>query len=406
MGYLTPAGVVVALDALANQFPHLCTRINLGTTEGGRPLTALEVHDSTVAQRIPVVITGGVHAREWAPPDALIDFISRILTARRSLSDVVYQPLVVDGVTYSDPPYVIDKSAVAKIFSRFNLIILPLVNPDGREFSMRGSAGKPTRSEQLWRKNRGSSGGSPQCVGVDINRNFDIAWKHREYYRPDAADKVAVSERPCDFQLYKGPSAFSEAESRAVRDLVTQKRATVFIDVHMHGRTIQYPWGLDRDQTADPQQNFTEAGRNHLPALPSSGRDGLLGNAYAEFVPADVLQRLKGLGKVMADEILLSAGTSAQARQRSTYTVGQTVDFGLLPQETFVGCSDDWAFSRQFTDPSLGKVLAFTVEAGMDQKTPGSDHDGGFFPRYATQFQKVAREIHAALFGLLTKGGF
>jgi hypothetical protein len=71
-----------------------------------------------------------------------------------------------------------------------------------------------------------------------------------------------------------------------------------------------------------------------------------------------------------------------------TYTVGQTVDFPVVPKETFVGCSDDWTFSRQFTDPTFAEVFAFTIEADKRKRFAGDENDGGFFPRFDTHLSE------------------
>jgi hypothetical protein len=161
---------------------------------------------------------------------------------------------------------------------------------------------------------------------------------------------------------------------------------------------------MDRNQVLFPAQQFNNSADDHVAG--NSGRDGLLGNNYGEFVPTDTMDKVKQLAKVMADEILISAGSNAIARQRSTYRTGQSLDFAGTTNTTFVGGEDDWAFSRQFTPSSFGEVFAFTIEAGkgVTQANPSDENDGGFFPN-DEQFLKVEQEIHAALFGLLTKGG-
>ncbi len=45
---------------------------------------------------VPVLFTGGVHSCEWAPPDALLSFCQRLLTAYTNKSDIVY-PLFTDA---------------------------------------------------------------------------------------------------------------------------------------------------------------------------------------------------------------------------------------------------------------------------------------------------------------------
>jgi murein tripeptide amidase MpaA len=397
MGYKTPAAVEVALNQLVSQFPDLCSPIDLGQTAEGRALQALQIGSGGRN----VVVTGGIHAREWAPPDALLSFTRRLLNANHTGTDIAYPTVVINGVTYCNPPYVVRAAEVRAIFERFTVFVFPLVNPDGRQFSMRGSSGVPTAREQMWRKNRRTFTAG---VGVDVNRNFDIAWDHETYYNPDAAAKVRVSVDPSQ-DLFKGPQAFSEAESRAVRDLVQPNRPIAFVDVHSHGRQILYSWGMDRSQPDDDTQNFANPVFDHLPGLASSGRDGLLTDDYMEFNPQNNVDTLTRVATVMANEIEASAGMAPFAQQQSLYVPTPSVNAGALPASTFVGAADDWVYSQQFVDSSFGEVFAFTVEAGKELERPGDDDDGGFFPDFATQYQKVEREIHAALYGLLIRGG-
>src|SRR3989442_1610021 len=42
------------------------------------------------AQRWPVLLTGGVHARELAPPDALVSFLGKLLAAYAASSAITY----------------------------------------------------------------------------------------------------------------------------------------------------------------------------------------------------------------------------------------------------------------------------------------------------------------------------
>jgi hypothetical protein len=402
MDYLSAFQVTEALTGFAASFPDHCAMIQLQDTSDGRAVHALAIHDQDDTERIPVLVIGGVHAREWAPPDALIGFAKRLVESRAANADIVYPAFTTAGVTYSDPNYTIPAAEVADIFDRIELILLPLVNPDGRDFSRTAA----NSTDQKWRKNRRRVQplGDPHCVGVDINRNFPIAWFHRDYYHSAAADLVAVSEKPCDFQIFKGLDQNSEIETQNVVTLALERKVQAFVDVHMTGRTIQHPWGMDRNQSLDEDQAFHNVDRNHLPGVPLSGRDGLLGNGYGEFLPEDLLTRLKAIAGAMSAEIVLSAGSSPVAQLRSNYQVLQSVEAGVLANETFVGCSDDFVFSRQFVDDTMPECVAFTIEAGLDVGQRADcplETENGFFPHFTKQFPKIEREIHAALFALL-----
>lgn len=144
MGYLEALDVSIGLNQLVADFGDTCKRIPLTTTSGGRTVEAVTLRNPERRDRIPVLFIGGVHAREWAPPDALLGFAQRLLTARANASDIVYPEFVSGGITYSSPNYRITAAQVAGFFEKFDIIILPLVNPDGRDTSVKAT----TEAEQ------------------------------------------------------------------------------------------------------------------------------------------------------------------------------------------------------------------------------------------------------------------
>jgi carboxypeptidase A4 len=84
--------------------------------------------------------------------------------------------------------------------------IVPVVNPDGYEYTHSGM--------RLWRKNRKD----PQlgrCAGTDLNRNFGYKW-----------GGAGSSKDRCQ-EIYAGSAPFSEPETQAIRDFVTNLGASV-----------------------------------------------------------------------------------------------------------------------------------------------------------------------------------
>jgi hypothetical protein len=105
------------------------------------------------------------------------------------------------------------------------LWVVPVVNPDGYQYSWSG--------RRFWRKNRRGD------HGVDLNRNFGVAWGGR-----GSSD----DERS---QVYRGAYAFSEPESAALRDLAKRERISLHIDFHAFGQLVLYPWGHTTTPTKD-----------------------------------------------------------------------------------------------------------------------------------------------------------
>jgi murein tripeptide amidase MpaA len=119
-----------------------------------------------------VVFLATYHAREWAATEMalrLLVFLADSLAAR--------------------------PGGAALLASR-DVWVIPVVNPDGYQYTF--------TDQRLWRKNRRPTGGS--SVGVDLNRN------HAGFF---AYDDEGSSPEPFS-EVYRGPSAESEPETRAI----------------------------------------------------------------------------------------------------------------------------------------------------------------------------------------------
>ncbi len=382
MAYPSTVGAIEAeLARLATDHADLCTRsVAPNRSHEGRSISYVTI--SGAAGGRPVFITGGIHAREWAPPDVLLTLLDRLLRAYEGGADLVV-PGFTDTAPARDiayPEVTIGAADVKRVVERLELSVLALINPDGRAFSQSSAA------NAMWRKNRRppAGAGSP-CRGVDLNRNFDLAWDFERYY-DDAGDvAVSASNDPCDFQVYVGPAALSEPESQNVASILRDRRVEFYVDVHSFSRLILLPWGMDSNQTSDPAQNF----RN--PAF-DGRRDGGLGGAYGEFIPQELLAEHIRIGTAMHDAILEGAGSDPRARARSDYTVQP----GLALYPT-TGTASDYAASLQFVDdPPAERIIAYTLEIGMD-----TDGEGGFQPVPAI-YPKIEREVHLALMAFLS----
>ena len=125
-----------------------------------------------------LMITSGVHAREYAPPELALRF-AEYLAGRYGI----------------DPD-------VTHIMRRTEVHLILHVNPDGRYVA-------ENYPETSQRKNmnggEGGDGGSSCGIGVDINRNFDFMW----------GDLAGSTSDPCA-DKYHGPSPESESETQAV----------------------------------------------------------------------------------------------------------------------------------------------------------------------------------------------
>jgi carboxypeptidase T len=350
------SALAVATSAPYNAFTELITLPNL--TWENRQCHAIKIAKGSDAGRPGLYFLGGVHAREWGSSDILINFIEKLEKAYLNKT----------GLTFGNKSFSV--SDIKTIVNTLDIIIFPQVNPDGRNHSMTADA--------MWRKNRrtilpnSTTGGSPtgSCVGVDINRNYDFLWDFPRYFDPSAP--IVDSIDPCDYQLYNGPTAFSEPETKNAKWIFDNfPNIRFFIDVHSYSEDILYTWGDDDNQTNDPTMNFQNPSFNGKRGIPdASGLPGA--SAYKEYIQSSDQSHAIGLANIFRNGIKSVRGTA--------YTVKPAVN--LYPT---AGTSDDYAYSRHLVDSTKQKVIAYTLEWGKE-----------FQPPYA-EMQNIIQEITSGL---------
>jgi murein tripeptide amidase MpaA len=345
MAYLNVIEIESALQNLAAAYPSRAELIlSPHVSHEGRQVHILRVGTKHHTEVDGVLMLGGVHAREWVPPDALVSLAADLLEA--------YQ--LGTGLGYGSKGF--SANDIRQILESLNLFVCACANPDGRHYSQ--------TNDPLWRKNRRPNPSSGNCVGVDINRNFDFLWDHLTKFAPDSG--VSASDDPCDRNVYRGPSPTSEPEVKNVVWLLdTYPRIHWHVDVHSAVPVILHSWGSDRNQTIEPSQTFL-----------NSAFDGVRGRAndaaYGEYITQADLD--------IAETLCMRMNDAVKAVRGIDYGVEQ--GYGLYPTS---GASDDYAFGRHFADPSKTKVYGFTVECGHS-----------FQPTWS-EAEEVIREVSAGL---------
>ena len=106
--------------------------------------------------------------------------------------------------------------------------ILPCVNPDGYLYTQ--------TNNRLWRKTRSPNEGG--CVGTDANRNWGYHW-----------GTGGSSSDGCS-DTYMGSEAFSEIETKNVRDWLTNNKDAIkfYNNVHSYSQLVLLPWGYGYDE--------------------------------------------------------------------------------------------------------------------------------------------------------------
>src|SRR5262249_16443777 len=310
----------------------------------GRQSHVLRLRAGNQARRGGGLITRSMHAREGGGSDIFIAFSTKLLK--------YYSP----GAPLQYCPKRLPAAQAKAILEQLELFVCADVNPDGKAYSQSADPSSGQTQGFWWRKNRNPNTSLPGAAkGVDINRNFDFLW----------SSGIGTSSDPRSF-TYKGQSAFSEPESRNVRDVLdAHPNIGYYVDVHSFGELILFSWGDDENQSTNPSQNFQNPTFN--------GVRGVVGDtAYKEFMPAADQTRLANLAQSM--------NAAIQAVRGKSYTVQQAV--GLYPTSA---TSDDYAFQRHRTEGTVGKVHSFTIEFGQQ-----------FVPPY-TEMRRIMADIAAAL---------
>jgi murein tripeptide amidase MpaA len=130
---------------------------------------------------------------------------------------------------------------VKKLVDNCEIWIVPLVNPDGLEYSI--------HFYRYWRKNMRNNGDG--TYGVDLNRNYGYRW---------GWDNLGSSPDP-SAETYRGPAPFSEPEIQAVRDLFDRVNFQALVSYHNYSQVILYPWGYT-ETPSDKEDLLYEIGSN------------------------------------------------------------------------------------------------------------------------------------------------
>uniref|UniRef100_A0A1I7RLL2 ShKT domain-containing protein n=1 Tax=Bursaphelenchus xylophilus TaxID=6326 RepID=A0A1I7RLL2_BURXY len=244
------------LDDIQRFYPSLAQTFIIGTTFEGRQIKGIKIGSPVHATNKRIIwVDAGIHAREWASTHTALYFIEQLITK-----------------------YGIDPQITAYM-DTLNFYILPQANPDGYEYS-RSDVGPQTR---FWRKNRGKQVCKKDhwrrercCGGVDLNRNFDFHW-----------GESGSSDDLCS-DIYQGSSAFSEPETRAIRDKIMSQemwgKVDAFITLHTYSQMWIHPFNHERKSFPNDVQDLINVGQKGVDAI-----EKVYGTKYRFGTGADIL---------------------------------------------------------------------------------------------------------------------
>ncbi len=273
-GYYTFDEVVAELDSMYLLYPQLITeKVSIGQSHESRNLWMVKISDNpTVDEDEPEVFINALHhAREPAGMMAVIYFMYHLLENYGSDPEATY------------------------LIDNREIYFVPVINPDGYVYN---ETNDPDGGGQ-WRKNRRPPD-QGSWYGVDLNRNYGYKWGY---------DDAGSSPYPMS-DTYRGPSAFSEPETQAVRDFTEGRNFVLCLSYHTYSNVLIYPWSYE--------ENFLTP-------------DSL---TYLDYACDLTIENNYGYG-----------------------TADETINYVVN------GDSDDWFYGEQATK---NKILAMTPEVGSD----------------------------------------
>ena len=213
-----PSGTILwYMNELVTRYPTLASFVDIGTTIEDRTIWGLRISNDAIVDKPAVLYFGGEHAREWIGTTVPTYFATYLLE------------------NYGADPTATD------LVDNVEFFLIPVFNVDGYIFSWAST------SNRFWRKNRRYN--VDGTYGVDLNRNWAEGWGGQ------GSSGSSTSE------VYRGPSAFSEPETQALRDFfLDHPNVRAQLDIHAYGEDVLWPYGYTSVPPAD-QKTYTQIGQ-------------------------------------------------------------------------------------------------------------------------------------------------
>jgi len=205
------------------------------------------------ARRRGVFIDGGIHAREWISPAAVLHVLHTLATTTSTGGDSALSALV---------DCMLDKA---------DWYIVPSINPDGYEYTR--------TNRRYWRKNRGGNlcrWSMQTCCGTDLNRNFPFQWG------------VSGASTEICTAVYQGESPLSEPETHALANTIRRLRDNIdmYLSIHSFGQQILVPYGYAVGAQPSNYANMTRVAQRGAAAMTEANGVPYTADDSASLYPA------------------------------------------------------------------------------------------------------------------------
>jgi len=213
---------------LSSLFTTHVRLVTIGKSAQGRDIPALRIgvhptndDDPEPSTRKTVLVTAGLHAREWISTSTANYIAYTLITGFGKV------PLI------------------TRMLEDFDFVIIPTLNPDGYVYTW--------ETDRLWRKNRQQTS-IRFCQGMDLDHSFGFHW-----------DGSSTAGNPCS-ESYAGEKAFEAVEARQLADWArneTDNNGVEFIglmDLHSYSQQILYPYSFSCSEVAPGLEDLEELG--------------------------------------------------------------------------------------------------------------------------------------------------
>ena len=332
-------------------FPAFVEYITIGQSYEGRDIPALRVglpvFSSPFKPRKTLVVTGGLHAREWI-----------------STSTVNY-------LAWSFIASFGKDSMITKLLDEFDIIFMPVINPDGVEYTW--------QVDRLWRKSRQQTS-MRFCRGLDLDHAFGYEW-----------DGSQAQSDPCS-ESYGGDEPFQAVE--AMEFALWARNETIknnvqfvgLLDLHSYSQQVLFPFSYSCSVEPPNLENLQELAAGIAKAIRiTNGESYSVTSACKGAVATDSLpqgvtkSRIETGGGSAIDWFYHEMGAhySYQIKLRDTGSYGF-----LLPKEYIVPTGEEMFNAMKYLgDYLLGnngieQMLAVEEEDNADSFEFGARDDG------------------------------
>lgn len=312
------------MQLLESIFPEHVEYLSIGQSAEGREIPALRVGhpgiDSGPGPRKTMVITAGLHAREW------ISTTTANYVAWALITEFNKDPII------------------TKFLHHFDVVFIPVLNTDGMEYSW--------QEDRLWRKTRQDTSLS-MCKGFDLDRSFGFG-ENNEYLPTDPCSEDYGGDKP--FEAIEAVALAEWAHNEARNSKV---QFVGMIDYHSYSQQILFPYAYTCNVEPPNLENLEELAAGIAKTVRLSS-----GEAYS-ISPACDAAMVADKGKRSMPRIRLNEGAGSvmdwfyqELKAHFSYQI-KLRDHGLygflLPQEEIIPTGQEMFFVMKYVaDYMLG----------------------------------------------------